>query len=154
MKSNKVALIAILLWAITIGLFAWFMVRGNTVAGSDNRTAVVLSGAERGLILSEMRGLLEAVHHILDGLNRQDMQQVAAAARKAGMGSAADVNPALMTKLPLPFKQLGMDVHHDMDDLAKAAENGQSVVALQGMLTQTLSKCTGCHSAWQLKAEN
>jgi hypothetical protein len=70
------------------------------------------------------------------------------------MGSAADVNPVLMAKLPLPFKQLGMSVHHDMDALAQAAENGKSPAELQTMLADTLSKCVGCHAAWQLKADN
>lgn len=152
MKSNKLALTAILLWLATIAVFAWFFVRGNTAAGTDNRTAVMLAPAERGLILSEMRGLLAGVHGILDALNHNDMKQAASAARAVGMGSAADVNPALMAKLPLPFKQLGMSVHHEMDDLAKAAESGKPAAELQNMLTGTLAKCVACHSAWQLQS--
>lgn len=154
MKSNKVALIAILLWVATIAVFAWFFIRGNTVAGSDNRTAVVLGAGERNLILSEMRGLLAGTHDILDGINHNDPKQIAQAARSIGMGSAADVNPALMAKLPMPFKQLGMSVHHDMDDLAQAAESGKSMPELQSMLTNTVAKCVACHAAWQLKADN
>lgn len=50
------------------------------------------------------------------------------------MASAADVNPALMAKLPLPFKSLGMSVHHDMDDLAKAATEGKPAAELQKQL--------------------
>ena len=98
-------------------------VRGNTAPGSDSRTAVILAPAERDLILREMRGFLSGVHDILDGLNKNDMKQVASAARRIGMQSAVDVNPALMTKLPLQLKQLGMSVHRDMDDLAAAAED-------------------------------
>ena len=52
MKSNKIALFAIVLWLATIAVFAWFFVRGNTVAGTDNRTAVVLRAGERNLILA------------------------------------------------------------------------------------------------------
>lgn len=153
MKTNKLALGAILLWLATAAVFAWFFIRGSTTAGTDSRTAVLLAPAERNLILSEMRGLLSGVHGILDGLNHNDMKQVASAARAVGAASAADVNPALMTKLPLPFKQLGMSVHHDMDDLAQAAENGKSAAELQTMLTGVLSKCVACHSAWQLQAK-
>jgi len=154
MKSNKLALAAILLWAITTAAFAWFFIRGNTVAGNDNRTAVVLGAGERDMILSEMRNLLGGVQGILDGINHGDMKQTASAARAVGMASAVDVNPALMAKLPLPFKQLGMSVHHEMDDLAQAAESGKSAAELQAMLTNTLSKCVSCHAAWQLKAGN
>lgn len=152
MKSNKFAIAAILLWVLTVAVFAWFFIRGNTVAGSDNRTAVVLGVGERELILAEMRNLLDGVQGILDGLNHNDMKQVASAARAVGMASAADVNPALMAKLPMPFKQLGMSVHHDMDDLAQAAESGKPAAELQTMLTSTLSKCVACHASWQLKA--
>jgi len=152
MKLNKLALAAILLWLATIGVFAWFFVRGTTVAGTDNRTAVVLAPGERSLILSEMRSLLSGVHDILDALNRNDMKKAAVAARAIGTASAADVNPALMAKLPLPFKQLGMSVHHDMDGLAQAAESGKPAAELQHMLTGTLGKCVACHSAWQLKS--
>lgn len=152
MKSNKLAWAALALWLATIAVFGWFFVRGNTTPGTDNRTAVVLAPAERNLILSEMRGLLSGVHGILDGLNHNDMKQVASAARAIGTASAADVNPALMAKLPLPFKQLGMSVHHEMDDLALAAENGKSPAELQTMLSNTLAKCVACHSSWQIKS--
>lgn len=153
MKSNKLALLALLLWVATIVTITWFVVRGNTTAGTDGRTAVVMTDSERNLVLTEMRGLLSAVHGILDGINHNDMKQIATAARLAGMGSAADVNPALMAKLPLPFKQLGMSVHHDMDELAQAAESGKPAAQLQVMLTTSVAKCVACHSAWQLKAE-
>lgn len=152
MKSNKLALAAFALWIASIAVFAWFFVHGNTAAGTDNRTAIVLASGERTLILGEMRNLLGGVHDILDALAHNDMKQAASAARAVGMASAADVNPALMAKLPLPFKQLGMSVHHDMDDFAQAADSGKSVAELQTMLSSTLAKCVACHSAWQLKA--
>ncbi|MBI5659128.1 MAG: hypothetical protein HZC43_06170 [Nitrosomonadales bacterium] len=151
MKSNKLALAAVLLWVASVSVFAWFFIRGNTVPGSDNRTAVVLGASERDLVLREMRGLLSATHGILDGINRGDMKRVAQSSRSAGMGTAADINPALMAKLPLPFKQLGMGVHREMDELAAAAESGKPVAELQRMLAGALSKCVACHAAWQIK---
>lgn len=153
MKSNKIAIFAILLWVISAAVFITFFVRGNTVSGTDNRTAIVLKAGERELVLSEMRGLLATTQGVLEGLNQNDMKRVAQAAQASGMAAAADVNPALMAKLPLPFKSLGMSVHHDMDDLAKAAAEGKPAAELQKQLANTLAKCVACHSAWQLKAE-
>lgn len=153
MKINKLTLLTLLLWLATLAVFAFFFVRGNTAPGTDNRTAVVLAAGERDLILTEMRGLLTGVHGILDAINHNDTKQVAQSARAIGMTAAADVNPALMSKLPLPFKQLGMSVHYDMDDLAQAADSGKPVAELQTMLTNTMSKCIACHSAWQLKSD-
>lgn len=153
MKQNKLALTALLLWIMTVAAFGWFFVRGSTAAGTDGRTAVVLAPTESDLILGEMRLLLTATHGILTGINANDMKQVATAARSAGMDAAVDVNPALMAKLPLPFKELGMGVHHRMDDIAVAAESGKPAPEIMNMLTGTLSNCIACHAAWQLKSE-
>ena len=152
MKSNKLAQIALLLWTITIGMFAWFFVQGNTTAGNDGRTAIVLQPGERDLVLKEMRGLLAATQQILEGVNQGDMQRISKAARAAGMAGAADVNPVLMAKLPIEFKQLGMSVHQEMDDIANAAETGKSSSDILQMASNSLSKCVACHSSWQIKA--
>ena len=153
MMTNRLALLAVVLWVATVAVFAWFFVRGTTTAGTDGRTAVVLAPAERALVLGEMRGLLSASQQVVQGIQQGDMKLVAKAARSAGMGAAVDLNPALMAKLPVTFKSLGMNVHHDMDALALAAESGKTQAELLGMLSTTMSKCVGCHAAWQLKAE-
>jgi hypothetical protein len=154
MKCNKLTTIALLLWILTIAVFAWFFIRGNTTTGTDGRTAVVLHVSERDLILSEMRGLLSATQGILEGVNQGDMQRVIKASSAAGMVVAADASPALMTKLPMELKSLGMSVHRDMDAIANAAENKVPVPEILKMLSNTLTKCVACHSAWQLKVAN
>ncbi len=152
MRLDKLAIFALLLWLATITVFAWFFIRGVTTEGSDGRAAIVLQPAERDLVLSEMRGLLVATQQILEGVNQGDMQHIAKAARAAGMAGAADVNPALMAKLPVEFKQLGMSVHREMDDIAKAAEDGKSPAEILQMASDTLNKCVACHAAWQIKS--
>ena len=107
MKSNKLAIAALLLWVITIAVFAWFFIRGNTTAGTDGRTAIVLQPAERDFVMKEMRGLLAATQEIMDAGSQNDTQRIVKAARGAGMAGAADVNPALMVNLPVEFKKLG-----------------------------------------------
>ena len=151
MKSNKLAQIALLLWVVTVAIFAWFFIRGNTSAGTDGRTAVLLQSAERDLVLTEMRGMLSSTQGILEGANQGDVKRIIQASRAAGMSAAADVNPALMAKLPLEFKTLGMSVHHDMDEIANAAEGGAPMPEILKMTSSTLTKCVACHSAWQLK---
>jgi hypothetical protein len=139
---------------MTIAIFAWFFIRGNITSGTDSRTAVVLKSSEREFILAEMRGLLSATQGIMDAANQGDLQRIIKISKSVGMESAADVNPALMAKLPLEFKMLGMSVHHDMDQIAEAAEKGTRAPEIQKMLSVTLLKCVACHSAWQLKSEN
>lgn len=154
MPTNKIVLFALLLWVATIAVFAWFFIRGNTAPGTDGRTAIVLQSSERNLVLLEMRGLLSATQGVLDGANQGDLNRISQSSRAAGMAAAADVNPALMAKLPLAFKSLGMSVHRDMDDIAKAADAGIPAQEILKMLSATLTKCVACHSAWQIKAEN
>jgi hypothetical protein len=151
MKSNKLAQIALLLWVVTVSVFAWFFIRGSTAAGNDGRNAIVLQPGERELVLAEMRGMLVATQGILEGVNQGDMPRIIEAARAAGMAGTADVNPALMAKLPLEFKALGMSVHHEMDGIAKAAEDKKPAAELLTMTSDTLKKCVVCHAAWQLK---
>jgi cytochrome c553 len=154
MKTNQLAQVALLLWVVTIAVFVWFFIRGSTIAGTDGRTAIVLHPRERELVLTEMRGLLAATQGILEGANQGDMPRIIKAARAAGMAGTADVNPALMAKLPLEFKALGMGVHHEMDEIAKAAEDGKPAAELLKMTSNTLTKCVACHAAWQLKADS
>lgn len=148
------AKIALLLWVIAIAVFVWFFVRGNTAAGTDGRTAIVLQTGERDFVMKEMRGLLAATQSILDGANQGDAQRIAKAARSAGMSAAVDANPTLMTKLPIEFKKLGMSLHRDMDDIAKAAESGTPVPELLKRTSDTLTKCVACHATWQIKTGN
>lgn len=153
MKLSKPAFIALILWLATISVAAWYFIHGNTTQGNDGRTAIVLQAVERDFVLTEMRGLLSATQGILEGVSMGDRQLVITAAHQAGMAGAADVNPALMTKLPLQFKSLGMSVHHDMDEIAQAAAANVSNAEMLKMTSNTLTKCVACHSAWQLRAE-
>lgn len=149
MKAGRLAVVAIVLWLASAIAFGWFFVHGNTTAGADGRTIVILAPGERDFILTEMRGLLTGTHEILNGISTDDRKRIASASRAMGMGSAADVNPVLIGKLPLPFKQLGFSLHADMDALAQAAEAGRPLPELQRMLTDSMAKCVGCHAAWQ-----
>jgi hypothetical protein len=153
MKSSKLALSAIILWIASAAVFGWFFVKGNTSVIEGQRDAIMLQPAERELALLEMRGLLSSTQGILAGLDKNDMAQVAQAARASGMASAADVNPALMAKLPMSFKELGMSVHHAMDEIAQDAEAGKPSADILNKLSNTLSSCVACHAAWQLKSE-
>jgi cytochrome c556 len=80
-------------------------------------------------------------------MDRKGMED---AARAAGMAMAADVNPAVMVKLPLPFKQMGMSIHRDMDALADAIAGKETQQQLLGRLSSMTARCTACHDMFQL----
>jgi hypothetical protein len=149
--------IALGLWIVTIGVAGWFFVQGWTAQGPDGRTQIVLAPAERDLILGEMRMLLKAVHGVVTGLAGQgqeaDRTQMEQAARSAGMGMAEDVNPALMAKLPLPFKQMGMSIHKDMDALADAVVQKETPQQILQRLSSMTARCTTCHDMYRFSAD-
>ncbi|MEO8341241.1 MAG: hypothetical protein ABI604_16275 [Nitrospirota bacterium] len=156
MKST-LCRIALGLWIVTIGVAGWFFVQGWTTEGTDGRMQIGLAPAERDLILGEMRMLLKAVHGVVTGLAGQDQEadrtQMEQAARSAGMGMAADVNPALLAKLPLPFKQMGMSIHTDMDALADAIVNKETPQQILQRLSNMTARCTTCHDLYRFAGE-
>ena len=73
------------------------------------------------------------------------------AARASGMGMAADVNPILMAKLPLAFKQQGMSVHHDFDALADTIARGADQATVLYEFTGITARCVGYHAIYSLR---
>jgi hypothetical protein len=152
MTARVLSVTAIALWLVTIAVVAFFFVRGQTQVAPDGRTAVLLASDERNLVLTEMRNMLETVQVVVDGVNAGDMARVAQAARASGVAAAADVNPALMAKLPLEFKRLGLSVHKRFDQIATAADSGASREQLLASLSTQLSACVACHADYRLDA--
>lgn len=149
----RLCIVAVLLWMVTLIGAGWLFVKGWTTRGADSRTEIILAPAERDLILGEMRQLLKAVHGVVTGMAGQDQlagrQQMAQAARAAGMGMAADVNPAIMVKLPLPFKQMGMSIHRDMDALADGIAQQETSQQILQRLSSMTARCTTCHDLYR-----
>jgi len=150
--KRYVGVAAITLWVMTLAIGGWFFVKGWTTEGSDGRTEILLAPEERDLILEEMRQLLKAVDGIVRGLGEPtpDRKAVETAARSVGMNMAADVEPTVMMKLPLPFKQLGMSIHRDMDALADAVMQGETSQQILQRLSSMTARCTVCHDMYRL----
>ena len=142
---------ALALWVVTITAGMWMFVKGVTRPGADGRSEIVLAASERDLILGEMRQLLKAVDGVVRGLGdpQPDLKSMETAARAAEMGMAADVNPAIMVKLPLPFKQMGMSIHRDMDALADAIVQQETPQQILQRLSSMTARCTTCHDLYR-----
>jgi cytochrome c556 len=143
---------AVLLWVVTVVAAGWLFVNGWTQKGSDARIEIILAPVERDQILAEMRQLLKAVDGIVRGLGAStiDRAAVETAARSVGMHMAADVEPEIMAKLPLPFKQLGMSIHKDMDALADAILREETPQQILQRLSTITARCTACHDMYRL----
>lgn len=150
--TRRLAFAALALWLFTAAGLAVLFIQGRTHAAADGRQAITLAAADRDFVLAEMRGLLGAVQGVAEGLAAGDAKAVAAAARAAGMATAHGVPPALMTALPLEFKQWGMTVHAAFDELAAAAEAGEPADWQMGRLAKLMQTCVGCHAGYRLDA--
>ena len=154
MKRNF-CIAAITLWVVTLGMGGWFFIKGVTKAGSDGRVEILLAAVERDQILAEMRLLLKAVDGLIRGLGESnpDPKQMEATARAVGMNMAADVEPTIMAKLPLPFKQMGMSIHKDMDALADAIARHETPQQILQRLSSMTARCTACHDMYRFSAD-
>ena len=143
------------LWILTITALGWFFIKGWTAEGSDGRTEILLAAAERDQILAEMRMLLKAVDGIVRGLGepKRDFKQMEETARAVGMHMAADTEPAIMAKLPLPFKQMGMSIHKDMDALADAIVRDETAQQILQRLSSMTARCTACHDMYRFSVD-
>jgi hypothetical protein len=125
---------------------------GHTHVASDGRSEIVLTAADRDMVLAEMRMFLGAVQNITTALSKDDLQTVADQARSVGTAAVGHIPPSLMQALPLEFKTLGRSVHADFDQLALDAEQlGDRDHALR-QLGDLLGKCVTCHATYRLNA--
>lgn len=154
MPSRTLCLVVFALWVVTIAAAGWFLVKGWTTTGSDGRTEIMLTPAERDQILAEMRQLLKAVDGVVRELGelQGNLKPAEQAARAAGMQMAADTSPAIMAKLPLPFKQMGMSIHKDMDALADAIAQKEPPQQILQRVSSMTARCTTCHDLYRFAA--
>lgn len=117
----------------------------------DDRVVLELSDDERAMLLEEMRRFLGSVQQLTGALGRQDMPAVAEAARSVGQKMVHEVPPALRSKLPQGFRQIGFSVHRDFDQIALDADNLKDVSHSLGQLSATLEKCVACHATYQIR---
>lgn len=146
------AIIAVLVAVIATMTYK-LLLAGKTESAPDGRTAVVLEPPERDVLLREMRLFLEGLQAMAAGLEKDDLAAVATAARALGSTMTGDVPPALMTKLPLEFKTLGLSVHRDFDQIALDAERLGLAKHTLGQVSAVMQKCVACHRTYQLRTE-
>jgi mono/diheme cytochrome c family protein len=140
--------------ALAVGILLYqFVIRGSVAPSPDGRTAIVLSEAERDLVLSEMRSFLVAVQGIVSATASDDFERVAEHARSVGMAAQTGVPAKLIGKLPLAFKELGFATHDGFDRLALDAQQVRDTAAVQPALAELLQKCVACHASYRLLAE-
>ncbi len=154
MKWKIVSVTAIVLWLITAGIFAWYFVYGQIEVATDKRMEIQLTPEERDFVLLEMRTLLTEFQKLLDKLAQNKVEEAAVHLSNMGMKMAADDSAALLAKLPLAFKSMGMGLHKRMDELAAMVRSKK--LDRDGLLKEiakATAVCVSCHSTYRLSLE-
>ncbi|RLA62822.1 MAG: hypothetical protein DRQ88_05410 [Epsilonproteobacteria bacterium] len=149
---KKLAITSLLLWVISISYIGYRVMYG-TAEVVDKRTQITLNGEDRELVLGEMRLLLKGLKGILGGLADNDFKKVQKSASGIGMVMAVDINPSLMSKLPMSFKTMGMGVHEAFDQLASEVYQMNEKQVLK-RVDKIMSSCLACHETYKIIEEN
>lgn len=153
-RATKLSLTLNVLLLLLLGALVWiFGVRGSIAPSADGRTAVLVTEGERDIVLAEMRAMLEATQTIVAAIATNDGAAIAAASYAVGMASTGDAPMALMAKLPLEFKMLGLATHRRFDDLAAIAGDSGDLNAATGALGDLMLNCTSCHASYRFATE-
>lgn len=148
MKKLSLILNMVFIAIIAVGAYK-FIIAGSTEIADDGRTAILLEAGERDFVLGEMRLFLETVQGVVAAIAENDIAKVAELSTAVGMASTGGETAALIGKLPLEFKTLGLATHALFDDLAaEATDRGDSnvVTASLGIL---MENCTSCHAGYR-----
>jgi len=122
------------------------------VSDHDTRMTVFLDESERHDILWQMHFFMQGVNDIVNGLARNDMKAVAAAARERGRRMPNRIPAEVRAKLPTNFTELGKTVHFAFDDLANDAEGFGDPKTTLEQLGGVLARCNACHAIYQIRS--
>lgn len=141
---------------IALALLGATLLAGPSLASgpakqADQRAPLVLLDAERHIVLEEMRNFLAVLQVITDALTREDMKEIARAARTMGSGAANEIPPKTVAKLPEEFKVLAGGVHTSFDLIALDAESLADPKHTLTQMSDLLQKCNACHGMYQIK---
>ena len=150
-SKNRIYLMIIAVLLLLVVAMAYkFIVVGSTEKTEDGRVAIILEPGERALMLREMREFVVGLQLISDALSRDDMRDVAKAARTMGAGRTHDVPITMMSKLPIEFKIRALGVHSEFDTMAMDAEAFGISKRTLAQLSGVLQKCVGCHAGYRV----
>ena len=150
LKSRIYPVVIALLLLVIAAMIYMFIIVGSTEKTEDGRVAIVLEPGERVLMLREMRDFVVGLQLIADALSRDDMKEVAKAARTMGAARTHDVPITMMGKLPIEFKTRALGVHSAFDTIAMDAEAFTIPKRTLAQLSGVLQNCVACHAGYRV----
>ncbi len=150
-KWRAIAIVSFLFWLGTVSGAAFLFTKGMTYVGDDGRTTLNFDKAEKEFTLAEMRGLLETIQAIVDGASDGDMKAVGEAVKGKGVADMLKNTPkSILAKIPIRFRQLGMEMHGGFDKIGEAAKANAGKDKIVELVAGQLGRCTACHASFRM----
>lgn len=147
--TRILAIFAILLWAVSAGVFAYLQIQSRPQMTAAGRTLITVTTAERKFVLKEMRMMLESMQGILMAMDTNDRDALAEAAGSSGNVMLAALPPSLMSKAPKDFRVMAKSAHMVFDRIEAAAKAGAGTDKVISLLSELLGECTACHDTYR-----
>ncbi len=110
-----------------------------------------LSKNNRDFVLAEMRGFLESVQLINNGIVNNDVSKVIEGGKKSGGSVIAHAPQGMMASLPMGFKKIGFATHDLFDEFSKTTKENFNTANTQKQLDVLLNKCIACHRTYKIE---
>jgi len=152
---KKITFIILLLSiSLNIGLIYKFFYAGEKVIlAKDGRSEIKMSEENREFVMSEMRGFLESIQQINDGIAKNNPEIITKVGQQSGTCKVDAVPQGLIKSLPYEFKQIGFQTHELFDIISKMAKKNYDRQQTQEQLNQLLNNCVACHKTYKISVE-
>lgn len=139
---------------LNVGLIYKFFYAGETVSlAKDGRSEIKMTPENREYVMAEMRGFLESVQKINEGIAKNDPKIIEKVGQESGSCKVDGVPEGLVKSLPLGFKKMGFETHELFDVMAKMAKENYDRQQTQEKLNQLLNNCVACHKTYKISVE-
>ena len=135
------------------GMGYFFLLKGQTAPYADGRVSVLLTADQRNASLAEMRDILESVQEIMEDTIAGDFKAASARATSQGMAAFNQEDPAVIAKLPIGFKSIGLTLRGGFDDLATTLDTTDNALEVLDEMSALMLNCTACHQTYRLGIE-
>jgi hypothetical protein len=88
----------------------------------DGRSEIKMTPENREYVMAEMRGFLENIQKINEGIAKNDPTIIEKVGQESGSYKVDGVTKGLVKSLPLGFKKMGFETHELFDVMAKMAQ--------------------------------
>ena len=151
MQKKIISVLLLISIALNVGLIYQFFHKGEKVVpAKDGRSEIKMTPENREYVMAEMRGFLESVQKINEGIAKNDPKIIEKVGQESGSYKVDGVPKGLVKSLPLGFKKMGFETHELFDVMAKMAKENYDRQQTQEKLNQLLNNCVACHKTYKI----